>query len=130
MANDREDEGIAAFVKHFAEDIGDTVRRELAMARREMTDKAKNAGMGAGMLGGSAIAALLMLGSLTALLVIALTYALPAWAAALIVTVFWAAVTAVLALRGKQKIADAGPLVPEQTIESVKEDVAELTGRR
>lgn len=118
-----EHEGIGAAVKQLSEDLGILVRKELELARREMMEKAKTAGLGAGMLSGSAITGLLTLGSLTALLIIAIGLALPLWLSALIVTVMWGAVTAVLALAGKKKIQDAGPLVPEQTIENVKEDV-------
>lgn len=95
----------------------------MELARREMMEKVKTAGVGAGMLSGSAITGLLTLGSLTALLIVAIGLALPLWLSALIVTAMWAAITAVLALTGKKKIQDAGPLVPEQTIQSVKEDV-------
>lgn len=118
-----EHEGIAAAVKQLSQDVGILVRSEMELARKEMVDKGKAAGAGAGMLSGSAVAALLTLGSLTALLIIAISLALPAWLSALIVTVMWAAVTAVLAFAGKRKIQDAGPLLPERTIESVKEDV-------
>jgi hypothetical protein len=48
---------------------------------------------------------------------------MPAWLAALIVTAAYAAVAAVLGLRGKEEISEAGPPAPEQTVESVKEDV-------
>jgi hypothetical protein len=46
------------------------------------------------------------------------------WVAALIVTAIWAAVAAVLALQGKSKLQEAAPPVPEQTQDTVKEDVA------
>jgi hypothetical protein len=45
------------------------------------------------------------------------------WLAALIVTLVYAAGAAVLALRGRERLAEAAPPTPEQTIESVKEDV-------
>lgn len=109
-------------MKQLSEDILILVRKELAAARAEMAEKAKSAGLGVGMLSGSAITALLTLGSLTALLILALSLAVAPWLAALIVTLLWTAVTAFLALSGKKKIQDAGPLLPEQTIEAVKED--------
>lgn len=118
-----EHEGVGAAVKQLSGDVVILVRKEMELARREMVEKAKAAGLGAGMLSGSAITGLLTLGSLTALLIIAISLALPLWLSALIVTVMWAAVTAVLALAGKNKIQNAGPLVPEQTIQNVKEDV-------
>jgi len=123
MADDRQHEGIAAAVKQLSQDLALLVRKELELARREMTEKAKSAGVGAGMLSGSAVAGLLTLGSLTALLILAISLALAPWLAALIVTVMWAVVTAVLAISGKSKIQNAGPFVPEQTIQNVREDV-------
>ena len=74
------------------------------------------------MLGGAAVAALLGLGALTALLIVALDSFLPLWLAALIVTVLWLAVAAVLALSGKKALQAATPPVP-QTVETVKEDI-------
>ncbi len=38
-------------------------------------------------------------------------------------TLLWGAVAGVLALQGKNKLQDAAPPAPEQTIETVKEDV-------
>jgi len=49
---------------------------------------------------------------------------LPDWAAALIVAAVWGVVAAVLALRGKEKVEEAGTPVPEQALDSMKEDVA------
>lgn len=121
--SEREHEGIAAAVKQLTQDLGVLVRSEMELARKEMMDKVKTAGMGAGMLSASAVTGLLTLGTLTACVILAIALVLPAWLSALIVTIALAAVTAILALAGKNKIQDAGPLVPEQTIESVKEDV-------
>ena len=45
------------------------------------------------------------------------------WLAALIVAVVYAAVAGVLALIGKRQVEAATPPVPEETVESVKEDV-------
>jgi uncharacterized membrane protein YqjE len=118
-----QNEGLAASIKQLSEDLGVLVRKELELARAELSEKAKTAGVGAGMLSGSAISGLLTLGSLTALLILAIALVLPAWLSALIVTVMWGAVTAILALTGKKKLQDATPLVPQQTIQNVKEDV-------
>ncbi len=118
-----EHEGLADSVKRLSEDVVLLVKKEMELARMELTEKAKTAGVGAGMLSGSAIAALLMLGSLTALAIIALSLVVATWLAALIVTVVWAIIAATLALLGKNKIGQATPLVPEQTIANVKEDV-------
>ncbi len=110
-------------LKDLAADIGLLVRKELEAARAEMADKLKAAGIGAGMLSGSALTGLLTLGSLTAFMILIIATAVKPWLGALIVTVFWATVTGVLALVGKRKIQQATPFVPERTIEHVKEDV-------
>ena len=99
------------------------MRQELELAKAEMTEKGKQAGVGAGLLGGAGVAALLALGALTACLIALLDTAMATWLAALIVTAVWGAIAAVLALRGRDRVQDAGPAVPEQTIETVKEDV-------
>lgn len=110
-------------MKQLSEDLLLLVRKELETAREEIAEKVKTAGVGVGMLSGSALTGLMTLGSLTALLILALSLVLAPWLAALIITLLWAAVTAVLALGGRKKIQDAGPLMPEKTIEGVKEDL-------
>ena len=110
-------------MKQLSEDVVLLVRKELESARSEMTEKAKTAGIGVGMLSGSALTGLMTLGSLTALLILGLSLVVAPWIAALIVTLIWSGVTAFLVLGGKKKIADAGSLMPEKTIEGVKEDI-------
>jgi hydroxyethylthiazole kinase-like sugar kinase family protein len=75
------------------------------------------------MFGGAGVSALLGLGSLTAAAIAALDTAMPTWLAALIVGVVWLGVAGVLAMTGKNKVQEATPPVPEQAIESSKEDV-------
>jgi hypothetical protein len=75
------------------------------------------------MLGGAGVAGLLALGTLSATVVLALNHAMADWLAALIVTAVWGAIAGVLALRGRDQLKDAGPPVPEQTVQTVKEDV-------
>ncbi len=110
-------------VRELAEETSTLVRKELELAKAEMAQKAKLAGMGAGLLAGAGVAALLALGALTAGLVLALALVLPAWLAALVVTLLWVAIAGVLAFLGRQRMREAGPPAPEQTLESVKDDV-------
>ena len=91
--------------------------------KAELAEKARPAGIGAGMFGGAGLFGLGAFLALTGFFVALLDGAVPIWAAALIVAVVYAAVAAVLGLRGKQKVKEATPVAPEQTIESVKEDV-------
>jgi uncharacterized membrane protein YqjE len=110
-------------VKDLSREMSTLARQEVALAKAELAEKGKKAGVGAGLLAGGGVATLLALGSLTAFLILLLDLAMPAWVAALIVTVLWGAVAAVLALQGKQKVQEVGKPVPEKTVESVKEDV-------
>ena len=66
---------------------------------------------------------MLALGALTACFILALDTGMKAWLAALIVAVVYGAIAAVLALTGKGKVQEAIPPAPEQTKDSVKEDV-------
>jgi uncharacterized membrane protein YqjE len=119
---DLRERGIGELVKNLATQTSTLVRQEIKLAQAEVTEKGKVAGKGAGMLAGAGVGALLGLGALTALLIIVLDSFLPLWLAALIVTLVWFAVAAVLALSGKKALQAATPPVP-QTVETVKEDI-------
>ena len=98
-------------------------RQELELAKAEMSEKGKKAGAGAGLLGVAGGIALLAGGALTAFLILALDGVMPNWLAALLVGAAYAVFAGVLFAVGKNRVQEAGPLVPEQTIDSVKEDV-------
>jgi hypothetical protein len=99
------------------------VRKEIELAKVELAEKGKAAGKGAGMLGGAGIAALFALACVTACAILALATALSGWLAALIVAAVYAAVAGVLALAGRKQVGQASPPVPEQAVETTKEDV-------
>jgi hypothetical protein len=117
------DHSIAELVKDLATETSTLVRQEIDLAKAEMTDRGKRAGKGAGMLAAGAGVALLAFGALTAGVIAALDLAMPTWLAALIVTVVYGAIAAVLVQIGRKQVQEAAPPVPEETIESVKEDV-------
>jgi len=121
--NDLREQPMGELFKQLSDDLSTLVRQELKLAQVEMTEKGKKAGIGIGMFGGAGIVALLALGTLTACLVGALATGMDVWLAALIVTVMYGAVAGALALVGKNRVTEATPPVPEQTVESVKEDV-------
>lgn len=116
-------------VKDLSGQVSALVRQEVELAKTEVAEKGKKAGVGAGMFGGAGVAGLLMLGSLTATLIIALAIVLPAWASALIVTALWGAIAGLLALQGRNKMREMGKPVPEQTVETLKEDMQWLKNR-
>lgn len=120
---DVRDHSIGELVKDLASETSTLVRQEIDLAKAEMTERGKRAGKGAGMLAAGAVVALLALGALTACVIAALDLAMATWLAALIVTVIYGVIAGVLAMTGRNQIREAAPPVPEQTIESVKEDV-------
>jgi MFS family permease len=122
MAHD--DEASAAeLVKQLSEQTSRLVRQEVELAKTELAIKGKRAGIGAGMFGGAGVVGLYAVGALVAAAIAALATAVAMWLAALIVGVVLAAVAGVVALTGKKKVEQAMPPVPEDSVESVKEDV-------
>lgn len=96
------------------------MRQELALARAEMMAEAKKAARAWGMFGGAGFAGYMVLvfASIAAWWGLAEVMA-PGWAA-LIVTVIWAVIGAVLYTQGKQRMREVHPR-PEQTAETVRE---------
>ena len=117
------DRPVGELLKQLSNETTTLVRQELELAKAEVREKAGKAGPGFGMWGGAGVTAFLALGSLTAFLILALDGAMPNWLAALIVGLIYAAIAGFLYLRGKERLQEAGPPIPEQTIETVKEDL-------
>jgi uncharacterized membrane protein YqjE len=113
---------IGELLKQLSQETTTLVRQELDLAKAEVAQKGQQAGKGLGMFGGAGVVGLLALGSFTAFLIMLLDGAMPNWAAALVVTAVYAAIAGVLALQGRNKVKEASPPVPEQAVESVKED--------
>jgi hypothetical protein len=118
-----------------------------------VSESGKQAGVAGGMFAGAAVFVLGAFGVLTAFLILVLAKAMPAWAAALVVLALYGALAALLAslgrnrwrrampliptteirqtagnvqqaiFSGKERLAEAMPPIPEQTIETVKEDI-------
>jgi uncharacterized membrane protein YqjE len=119
----RDDRSTAELLRQLSQQTGDLVRHEMELAKTELREKAKAAGLGAGIFGGAGLLALYAVGALTACAILVLATLLDAWLAALIVGAGYAALAGVLALIGRKKVEQATPPVPEQAIESSKEDV-------
>jgi hypothetical protein len=117
------DASAAELVKQLSEQTSRLARQEVELAKAELATKGKRAGIGAGMFGGAGVFGFYGLGALVAAAILGLATALAAWLAALIVTVALAAIAGLLALQGRTKVQQAMPPVPEQTTESVKEDL-------
>jgi uncharacterized membrane protein YqjE len=121
--NELRERPVGELLKQLAEETTTLVRQELELAKAEMREKGSQAGPAVGMWGAAGAVGLATLGALTAFFILVLDIAMPAWAAALIVTAVYAAVAGVLFLRGKRRVQAMGSPAPQQTIESVKEDI-------
>jgi hypothetical protein len=113
----------ADLVNQAAAQISTLVRDELALAKSELTEKGKRAGIGGGLFGAAGVLALYGVGLLLTLAVVALDLAWPLWLAVLVVTAVVFAAAGVAALLGRNKLKEASPPLPEKAIEGVEADV-------
>jgi Flp pilus assembly protein TadB len=120
---DLRDRSLGELFKQLSQETTQLVHQELELAKAEIQQKGKQAGAGAGMFGGAGALGLAALGALTACFILALDLIMPAWLAALIVAVVYGIIAFVLVKQGQARLKQAAPPVPEQTIETVKEDV-------
>ena len=120
---DLRDRSLGELLKQLSQETTRLVHQELELAKAELTQKGKQAGAGAGLFGGAGALGLAALGALTACFILALNAIMPAWLAALLVAVVYGIIAFVLVKQGQARMKRAGPPVPTQTIETVKEDV-------
>jgi hypothetical protein len=122
------DPSLGELVSRLSEQSSRLVRDELALAKTELQESAKHAGVGAGLFGGAGFFAVLGVNTLVGSAVAALSLVLEVWLAALIVAVVLFAIAGTAALAAKKQVDDVGP--PEQAIENVKRDIAEVKEHR
>src|SRR5436190_6108129 len=120
---DLSDRSVPELMRQLSDQTASLVRQELDLAKAELATKGKRAGIGAGMFGGASVFGLYALGALTACAILALSLAMKDWLAALIVAAALGAIAGVLALMGAKNVKRGVPPTPEETIESVREDV-------
>jgi uncharacterized membrane protein YqjE len=120
------DQSTAELVQRASEQITRLVRDEIALAKAELAEKGKHAGIGIGLFGGGGVLAMYGVGALVATLIVVFDLFLPLWLAALIVTVALFLVAGILALLGKNQVSKAVPPEPSSAIASVKADVDEV----
>jgi uncharacterized membrane protein YqjE len=99
------------------------VRSEIELAKAELSRKAKAGAIGAGLLAGAALFGFFAFAVLVTVVILALSYVVEPWLAALIVAVVLLVLAGVLALLGKKSLEKGVPPTPERTTENVKQDV-------
>jgi uncharacterized membrane protein YqjE len=116
-------------VQRLGEQVSRLVRDELRLARVELTDKGKRAGIGAGLLGGGGLIALYGVAAVLAGVILLLAQVMWDWLAAVLVGVVLLAVAGIMALQGRNKVREATPPVPKEAVDSVKADIDEISAR-
>ena len=124
------DPTLGAIVHDLTTQVPELIRSEMRLAQAEVAEKGKRAGIGIGMFSAAGLLAFFGVAALLTTIVLALDLMMPAWLAALIVTVVLFAGAGVLALQGRNKVQEATPPVPERAVEGVKEDIATVKGQR
>lgn len=117
------DRPMGELVRELSDQTTQLVRAEVELAKAELAEKGKQAGIGASMFGGAGVFGLYGVGALTAAFIALLATAIDTWVAALIVAVVYFAIAGIAALMGKKRVQRAGPPVPEQAIATTKTDV-------
>jgi uncharacterized membrane protein YqjE len=117
------DASTGQMVAQLSEQVSHLVREELALAREEMVEKGKRAGLGAGLLGSAAVLGLYGVGTLFVTIAAALALAWPSWLAVLVVAVVIFVIVGVAALIGRRQVKEALPPTPTAAVAGTKADV-------
>ncbi len=112
---------IGAVIASAIEGARTLVRKQVELARIEMTEVVSVRAKGAGMMAAAAVLGLFALGFAAASGSAALDLVLPAWAANLIVSGVFVAIAGALVLAGRHAMRTA-PTTPERTQQTLKED--------
>jgi hypothetical protein len=118
------DRPIGELLRDLGVEVAALVRAEIELAQVEIVAKTKPVAASAGMFGGTALFALGAFGAATAFVIAGIAaLGVAVWASALIVTVVYGIAALVMLGIGKRRLRAAGRLFPEQTAQTVKEDI-------
>lgn len=123
---DIEGASVGQLLGEVSRDLSTLMRQELALAKAEVKTEAVKAGKGAGMLGGAGFAVYMVVIFASLALWAALSNAMDAGWAGLIVALLWAVIGAVLFLAGRAQLKKVNPK-PERTVESLQQVPGALT---
>jgi uncharacterized membrane protein YqjE len=113
-------------VQRASEQLSRLVRDEITLAKAELAEKGKHAGIGVGLFGGGGVLAIYGVGAGIATLALVLNIWLWAWLSALIVTVVLFVIAGILALIGKKQVTKAQLAEPQEAVAGIKADVDEV----
>ncbi len=117
------EQSIPQLLRQLSDETTTLLREEIELAKTELNEKLAAVTAGATLGAVGALFALGAFAALTAAVIAALALAMDVWAAAAIVTVVYAAIAAIVLLRARTRFVRATPLAPQQTAQSVKDDI-------
>lgn len=124
-----EEHSVGELVARATAQMSQLMKEELQLARMEMAEKGKRAGMGGGMLGGAGVVALYAVGAGVTAAIAGLSVVWPVWLSALVIMAVLFLVAGVLAVLGRQQMRRATPAKPERALRGVHDDLDEIRGR-
>ena len=119
---------VFALIGELPGEISALVRAELEAFKADISDKAKNVGIGAGLFVAAAVFAFFATGVLIALAVIALDLVLDLWLATLIVGVALLLIAGILVLIGVNRVKKGTSHDPEGVTVNIRRDVDAIKG--
>lgn len=125
-----QDPTLGALVHDLSEQTSRLVRSEVELAKAELAQKGKDAGIGIGLFSAAGLLAFFGTAVLITTAIFALALVLPGWASALIVAVVLFAAAGLAALIGKNKVSEATPPKPERAMENLPKDIATIKGEQ
>ncbi len=121
LTNHNAELSLGALFSDLSTDLSTLVRQEIELARTETTEKVSKAARSAGMLVAGGLIAYAGLIVVLIAIAILLGAIMPYWLSSLIVGVIVLAIGAMMAVSGKNKLANLN-VVPEKTVATLKED--------
>ena len=125
-ANSRSEGSGTDAIRDLVDDVRGLLKDELRSAQDELAGKARVASEGVLLLGVAAVLAAVAAGTSTTMIMRVLEKVLPPILAAAVATIIFTAAAAVLARVGLAELRRALPLVPEQALDELREEIREM----
>ncbi|HEX5567305.1 MAG TPA: phage holin family protein [Streptomyces sp.] len=120
---------VGELVARASAQVSQLVREEMQLARMEMTEKGKRAGVGGGLLAAAAVVAFVAAEAGVAAAIAGLATVWPVWLSALVIMAALFLVAALLAALGRSEMRRATPAKPERAIQGMHDDIETIKGR-
>jgi hypothetical protein len=116
-------ESLVESVQHLGRDLGDLIRAELALFKKELMREMRGLAAAGVWVAAGGVMGLAALGAFTAFCIIALSLVFQPWLASLIITFIWGFAALSMLAAARIKLQSALPVEFKETTRSVKEDI-------